>query len=188
MNYTPQVGDIFLNNSSRLGAKIVKFLQQEPTLWTWLYKKIFKKEMNAVNYYHAGMVINEKEIIEQQWKVQKDELDKILTRDVIIFRKNSLTDEEKQILIKSSEEDLGKTYDILLMIGKLLTWLTGIKWFAEYVQFNDTEFCVSAVADWYWKIGEHFELEAKELITSDIMEEYCLKSEEWDVVYINKGA
>jgi hypothetical protein len=187
MNYTPMLGDIFLCDSTRFAAKVVKFLQQESTLWIWLYKKIFKKEMNSVNYYHAGMAISENQIVEQQWKVQKDELDKILTRDVIIFRKNNLTTEQAEMLKKSAEEDMGKTYDIFLMVGKTLTFVTGIKWFAKNIQSKDKEFCISAVADWYKKIGETFGIEAKELITTDIMEEYCLKSEDWDTVYLKKG-
>ncbi len=181
------LGDIFLCNSARFSAKVVKFLQQEPTIWVWIYKKLFKKEMNKVEYYHAGMVISKTEIIEQQWKVQKDELDKILTREVIIFRKNNLTEEDRKRLYNFAIVDLGKTYDIALMFGKFLTWITGIKWFAEKIQQGDKEFCISAVADWYEQIGEKFGVEKKELITTDIMEEYCLKSEEWDTVYLNKG-
>lgn len=187
MDYSPIIGDIFLCASSRLSAKIVMFLQQESTIWTWLYKKIFKKELNQVNYYHAGMVISNTQIIEQQWKVQEDELDKILTRDVIIFRKNNLTEEQRQTLFFSATMDLNKTYDILLMLGKTFTFLTGIKWFAKNIQSKDKEFCISAVADWFWQINERFGLEAKELITTDIMEEYCLKSEDWKTVYLNKG-
>jgi hypothetical protein len=188
MDYTPQLGDIALCASTRLSAKIVMFLQQEKTIWHWIYKKIFNKPMNEVKYYHGLMVLNEKEIIEQQWKIQIDSLDKILTRDIIIFRKNNLTDKEKNILYINAIQDLGKTYDILLMFGKTLTFVTGIKWFAKHIQQPDKEFCISAVADWYWQIGIQFGLETKELITTDIMEEYCLKSEEFDVIYINKGA
>lgn len=187
MNYTPQVGDIFLCNSTRFAAKIIKFLQQEPTLWIWLYKKIFKKTMNTVEYYHAGMVYDKKYIIEQQWRVKVDELDKILTRDVVIFRNNTLTQEQKEIIKNRAVEDIEKTYDVLLMIGKTLTWLTGIKWFVRHIQQPDKEFCISAVADWFWYIGEHFGLQTKEEITTDIMYEYCLKSDDYDVVYLNKG-
>jgi hypothetical protein len=187
MDYTPQLGDIALCASTRLSAKIVMFLQQEKTIWHWIYKKIFKKPMNEVKYYHGLMVLNENQIIEQQWKVQVDELDKILTRDVVIFRKNNLTSEQAEILKEAAEVDIEKTYDILLMIGKTLTFVTGIKWFAKNVQSKDKEFCISAVADWFWQIEERFGIEAKELITTDIMEEYCLKSEHWKVVYLNKG-
>jgi hypothetical protein len=188
MDYTPQLGDIALCASTRLSAKIIMFLQQEKTIWHWIYKKIFKKSMNKVSYYHGLMVLNAKEIIEQQWKVQIAELDKILTRDIIIFRKNNLTDKEKNILYINAIQDLGKTYDILLMFGKTLTFVTGIKWFAKHIQQPDKEFCISAVADWYGKIGEKFGIESKELITTDIVEEFCEKSEEWERVYLNKGA
>jgi hypothetical protein len=185
MNYTPQIGDIFLCDSERFGAKLVKFLQQESTLWIWLYKKIFKKPLNEVLYYHAGMAISTTEIIEQQWAVQKDELDKILTRDIVIFRKKNLTEAQKIILSNRAIEDLGKTYDVALMIGKLLTWLTGIKWFARVVQLSDKEFCISAVADWYKYIEEDFGLPYKEEITTDILYEYLLKNVEYKVVYKN---
>jgi len=185
MNYIPEIGDIFICDSTRFGAKLVKFLQQEPTLWVWLYKKIFKIPLNEVLYYHAGMAISATELIEQQWTVQKDEVDKILTRDVVIFRKKNLTEEQKMILYNRAIEDIGKTYDVLLMIGKLLTWLTGIKWFLRIIQLSDKEFCISAVADWYTYIKEYFGLSYKEEITTDILYEYLIGSSEWEIVYKN---
>lgn len=187
MKYIGELGDIALCASTRLSAKIIMFLQKEKTIWHWLYKKLFNLPINKVSYYHAIMALNSKELIEQQWKIQIGELDKILIRDVIIFRKNNLTDKEKNILYINAIQDLGKTYDVALMVGKTLTFLTGLKWFAEHIQQPDKEFCISAVADWYWQVDEKFGLEAKELITTDIMEEYCLKSEEWGCVYLNKG-
>jgi len=82
--------------------------------------------------------------------------------------------------------DLGESYDVKLYIGKLLTWLTGIKWFQRLVQDREREICISRVAYWYWEaIGEKFGLESWHDATTDLIDWYCYNHpEEWEVITI----
>ena len=80
MEYISKPGDIFLCDSPRFAATMVKFLMQSPTVWQQIWRFITGK-LQPVRYYHAGMIIGN-QMIEQQGKVQFGETDKILGRDI----------------------------------------------------------------------------------------------------------
>lgn len=200
MEYKAQCGDIFLCDSDRTGAKIVKFLMTAPTIWQHLWRK-FRGTQETVRYYHAGMILDDNQMVEQQWKVQYGETQKILSRKVIIYRYKisepdrvyyGMTRETRLNLIKMSlrnaaVEDIGKTYDIPQLIGKTLTWLTGIKLFVRVLGewSREEEICVTRVAHWYKGICS-FGCKTPSEITTKIIDEYCeLWEDEWEVVYSN---
>lgn len=200
MNYIPQSGDIFLTDSMKLGARIVKFLQQSPTIyhqiWRWR-----KGTLEPVYYYHAGMVLDENTIIEQQWKVQKADIKKIFLKDIVIYRFKKIEPNfftikntygrlikihtNKAELYFRAINDLGEAYDIWQIIGKTLQWLTGIpfaRWLGE--MNKDTDICVSRVARWYSGICD-FGVKSPSEVTTKILDVYCSNSDDWEVVYIN---
>jgi len=186
MNYKPQIGDIFLCDSDRLGATIVKFLQQSPTIWQQIWR-YFHHTLEPVHYYHAGMIISDTQIIEQQWKVQLADINKIYARKIVIYRKKDLTDIQRHILYDRAYGDLNKIYDIPQLIGKTLTWLTGIKLFVRFLGAlsKELEICVTRIGDWYEYIC-NFGVKTKHEITTKILDEYCQNHpEEWEAVYEN---
>lgn len=188
MNYKPQAGDIFLNDSNKLGAKIVKFLQQSPTIYSQIYR-FFTHKLEPVRYYHAGMVYSESQIIEQQWKVQLDDLNKILSRRIIIYRfKPFASHESQRTLVKARAlEDLDKIYDIPQLIGKTLSWLTGIKLFVRLLGAfsKEQEICVTRIGDWFEGLCD-FGVKTKHEITTKIIDEYCqAHPEKWETIYQN---
>lgn len=186
MIYKAQCGDIFLCDSSRLGAKIVKFLQQSPTIWHQIWR-FFRGKLEKVNYYHAGLVLSDKLIIEQQWKVQYKNTSKILSRKIVIYRKKNLTKKQKDLIKKRAIEDLEKKYDIPQLIGKTLTWLTGIKFFVRLLGAlsKEEEICVTRIGDWYKKIC-NFGVKTQHEITTKIIDDYCQNNSNWKVVYKNE--
>jgi hypothetical protein len=184
MDYTPILGDIFLCDSDRIGAKIVKFFMQEKTWYIWIWKYMINK-LSVVRYYHAGMVLGEK-IIEQQGKVQYGDTQKILSRRITIYRKKSLTAEQKALLQERAIKSLGKGYGIAEVIGHTLTWLTGITFFTYIlgVLTRQNEICVNRVAQWYNHI-DTFGSSYYFAVTTKTMDEYCSKMTDWEVVYTN---
>lgn len=186
MNYNTQCGDIFLCDSDRFGAKMVKFLQQAPTLWQWIWR-YFRGKQEPVRYYHAGMILDDKQMIEQQWKVQYGNTSKIFSRDIIIYRKKNLTQDQIAGLRLNSVGDLNKIYDIPQLIGKTLTWLTGIKFFVRLLGGLSTEeeICVTRIGDWYDGLCD-FGVPTNSEMTTKIIDEYCLSHpDEWEIVYKN---
>jgi hypothetical protein len=184
MTYNAQCGDVFLCDSDRFGAKMVKFLQQSPTIWQQIYR-FFTKTLEPVRYYHAGMVLDDNQIIEQQWKVQYGETQKILSRDIIIYRRKNLTQDQIAGLRLNAVSDLGKSYDIPQLIGKTLTWLTGIKLFVRLLGglSKEEEICVTRIGDWYDGICD-FGVPTNSEITTKIIDSYCLShKDEWKIVY-----
>lgn len=185
---TPELrlGDIFLSDSDRTGAKIVKFFQTAPTVWHYIYRAI-RGTQHKVRYYHAGMIIDQMQLIEQQGEVKYANTNKILSRNVIIYRLDSLTQKQKTTLYNRAVHDVGEGYDVPLIIGKTLTWLTGIKWFATILGklSRNEEICVTRVAKWYNGIC-NFGVANHHLVTTKIMDEYCLYSPKWSVVYQNE--
>jgi hypothetical protein len=204
MNYIPEIGDIFLCDSDRIGAKIVKELMRAPTIYQYIWRAI-KGTQEEVRYYHAGMILGD-QLIEQQSKVHLDNTDKILSRRVIIYRhrkklpvrifggESFYTDSGKieKIIPDTVKvralDDLGNRYDILEVIGKMLTWLTGIKLFTVISgEFTKEHICVTAVAYWWWgfcQFGEKYH----SLLTTKKMDEYCRNHpEEWEIIYQNEG-
>ncbi len=186
MNTIFRIGDIFLCDSDRTGAKIVKFLMQSPTVWHQIWRSI-RGTLEPVDYYHGGMVISQEQIVEQQWKVQYKSLNKILNRDIIFYRNKLLTQKDLLTISVRATEDIGKTYDIPQIIGKTLTWLTGIKLFTRILGAisKEEEICVTRIGDWYEGICD-FGVKTKHEITTKIIDEYCRSHpEEWEVVYLN---
>lgn len=185
MDYKP--GDIFLTDSSRLGARIVKFLMKSPTVWHHILRMI-THTMNDVEYYHVGMVTKEGLVIEQQKEVEYEDIYDAITKKkkYIVYRKKNLLPEQIEDLIRTSDKDIGKSYDVLLIFGRLLTWLTGIKWFCRNMQSREKEFCVTRVALWY-KVctGETFGCKTHHEVTTDIIDDWCrARPDEWEVVDI----
>jgi hypothetical protein len=184
-NYKPQVGDIFLNNSDRFASKMVKFLMQSPTIWHQIYRWFFNC-LEPVRYYHAGIVIGENEICEQQGKVQKRDLQGILSRDIIFYRKKGLTDLDKQNLLDVINLTVGGGYGISECFAKLLAWLTGIQKLAKMFDMKNRAICVVRVAEYYKVCNlENFGVDNVNYITTKVMDEFCSKSENWEVVYKN---
>jgi hypothetical protein len=186
MEYIAKAGDIFLCDSDRFAAKMVKFLMQSPTVWQQIWRFITRK-LEPVRYYHAGMIIDSDKMIEQQGKVQFGETQKILSRDITIYRKKSLTDQQRLDLVEAAVTDLGEVYGVMSVFGKLFTWLTGINWFVDVMHIGDTDICINRVAYWYSKsVKELFGLKNFKRNTTKIMDEYCSKHpEDWEIVYTN---
>lgn len=183
-------GDIFLVDSNRWYAKVVKFLNLTPTLWHYLWYKLLEalsdtSMIDEVRAYHAGIVLNEFSVIEQQEKVQVKDLSKILKANPIIWQKITLTDDQRSHICAEAMLDIGKGYDGLLILGKTLTWLTGIKWFARKIQAKNKEICVTLVGKWYLKgCGERFNVKSYHLITTESIDSFCLSSNEWKEINV----
>jgi hypothetical protein len=185
MEYKAQAGDIFLCDSDRTAVKMVKFLMQSPTVWQQIWRWMTKR-LQVVRYYHAGMVINDTQMIEQQGKVQYGETVKILSRRITIYRKKSLTLQQCVDLVEAGKTDIGEGYGVLSVIGKALTWLTGLTFFEDVMHIGDADICVNRIAYWYWKSnGELFGVKNFRRTTTKTMDEYCAKSSDWEVVYTN---
>jgi len=184
--YNAKCGDIFLCDSDKAGAKMVKFLQQSPTIYQQIWR-YFRRTLEPVRYYHAGMILSDEQMVEQQWKVQYDKTDKLLTRTIVIYRYKKLNEAERFIFKGRAAEDIGKTYDIPQLIGKTFTWLTGLKFFVDILGgwSKEEEICVTRVGDWYEGICD-FGVKYRSEITTKIIDEYCQNhTDEWEVVYQN---
>jgi len=184
--YNAQCGDIFLTDSNKIGPRIVKFLMTAPTVWQYIWRSI-RGTQEKVRYYHAGMILSNEQLIEQQWKVQYANTSKILPWTVIIYRMKHLTEDQQRELRDRAVEDIGKLYDIPQLIGKTLTWLTGIKWFVDVLGSlsEDEEICVTRVAEWDLNMCR-FGVSNHSQVTTKIIDEYCMNHpEEWEVVYQN---
>jgi hypothetical protein len=186
MEYNAVLGDIFLCDSDRTGAKIVKFFMQSPTAVQQLWRYM-TNTLQPVRYYHAGMVLSDTQMIEQQSKVQYGDTQKILSRRITIYRKKNLSDEQKILLKERAIASLGKGYGIGEIMGKFLRWLTGIYWF-EYifgVLTREGEICDNRVGQYYNHICE-FGVKNYLMLTTKIIDDYCQKHvEEWSNVYEN---
>lgn len=186
MDYKAKVGDIFLCDSDRTAAKMVKFLMQSPTIWQQIWRWATKR-LQPVRYYHAGLIISDEQMIEQQGKVQYGETKKILSRRITIYRKKTLTDQQRLDLGEAAKTDIGEGYGVLSVLGKALTWLTGIYLFEDLMHIGDADICVNRIAYWYWKSnGELFGEKNFRRTTTKTMDEYCAHyTDEWEVVYQN---
>lgn len=191
MDYKPECGDIFLCASDRYMAKFVMFLMQSPTLWQQIWRS-FRETLEPVRFYHAGMVLNKNEIVEQQGKVQIAPLDKILSRKVIIYRYKYINDLDRRfpnttnqnIIEARALADVGEGYGIFDVLAKTLTWLTGIKWFVTVIGklTPNEQICINRVIYWYKGICD-FGV-GYTLANTKIVDEYCQSHpEEWEVVY-----
>lgn len=186
--YYPRIGDIILSDGNHTGAKIVKFFMTAPTIWHYIWRAITRKQ-EKVNYYHVAMIISDgfsgftglANIIEQQKKVQFEDWNQ--NKKQVIFRLKNLTHDEKIYLHDTSIDDIGKKWDLLNAIGKFLTWLTGIKLFARYVEYPNAEICVNRVAKWYFGIGEKFGAKKHSELTTQDMYKYMINNDNYEIVY-----
>jgi hypothetical protein len=175
--------DIFLTDNEKLASKIVKFLMTAPTIWHHLFWKItgrIKKE--RPKYYHGGIVLNENKIIEQQGKVEINDLQKIYKKKYIIYQNNKLTDKDRMYICSRAMKDLGEGYGIAECFGKLIGWLTGIKWFAKWFDMKDRAICIVRVAEWYEGI-DNFGVNNPNYITTKQIERYCEYNPDWICIY-----
>lgn len=169
-----QPGDVFLVDSNKTPARIVKFFQIAPTVWHWLWREFFGTN-EKVFYFHVGMFFDKNNTIEQQSVVIKRSSDKILNtgNKVFIFRKTEATDNDLKALQDISMSELNEGYDLLNILGKTLSWITGISLFGEYLQYPKAEVCVNRVAHWYREVyGEKFGNRTHSDVTTHEMYKY----------------
>ena len=183
-DYTLTTGDIILVDSQKGGAKIVKFFMTAPTWVQYLWRAI-RGTQKHIPYYHVRMAIPTSteplRCIEQQAKVETRDWNPLSVQ--AIFRTN-LTEDQKVRLTLRSIEDIGQGYDILNIVGKTLTWLTGIKVFGRYLQWPRAEVCVNRVAYWYEKeVGETFGAVTHSEVTTQSMYESMLNNPKYTCVY-----
>ena len=188
-----QRGDIFFIDSDKIGPKIVKFLMQSPTVWHWALGKIggiFSRDFKAkfispVRMYHAGIFISPTIVIEQQWKIKySNKIRKILDVKHVIWRYKHLTEEQADKINDLAVTRLGTTYDLWLILGKTLTWLTGIKWFVRNVEAREKDICVTFVAYLYFTcVGYKWGCKTWHEITTDIMDDWNVEHEDdWELI------
>lgn len=186
MEYKAKCGDIFLCDSDRGAAKMVKLLMQSPTVWQQIWRWATKR-LQPVRYYHAGLILNDLIMVEQQGKVQYGDTAKILSRRITIFRKTNLTEQQRFDVGNAAIGDIGEGYGVMSVFGKLFTWLTGIIWFEDIMHIGDADICANRVAYWYSKSnGELLGQKNFKRSTTKTMDEYLMKKENgWEIVYTN---
>lgn len=174
--------DIFISDSNKIGPKIVKFLMTSPTIWHWLVGI-----RDEVRFYHPGIVIDQDTVIEQQLKVKYTDTNRaIFSRVYIIYRFKKLTAQQRKLIVTLAKADLDKGYDIVLIFGKLFTWLTGIRWFTRVIQQREKEICVTRVASWYRRGADiAFGKKTWHEVTTDDIDDYCIDHpEEVEIVSV----
>lgn len=184
-----QTGDIFFVDSNKTGAKIVKFFQTAPTWYQHLWRKI-RGTNEKVLFYHVGLFSDPHNLIEQQNKVIVRSNKKLLStgNKVIVFRLTALTKVERSHLLKVAMEDLGKKYDVVNCTGKILTWLTGIPYFAKYMQMPNQDICIIRIAYWYKKaFSITFGAKTHSELTTHSLYKYLMchlrSTDDWEIVY-----
>src|SRR3972149_1560744 len=181
-----QSGDFAIVDSNKTAPRIIKYLMRSETLWQDLYRMV-TKTLEVPLYYHALLFLNKDEIIEQQGEVQIKTSEKILNTGnrLFIFRKRNLGESERQILIAISKESLGQWYGVMSCIGKTITWLTGIKFFARYIHISKTEICINRVAYWYKRgIRENFGFKTHTELTTHSLYKYVISHpEKFEIIY-----
>ena len=177
-------GDIFLNDYDILAARIVKFLMKYPTLWHFLFGRLWGWKPDEVRYYHAGIVLDRDTVVEQQWKVRlATTRNQIFRKPSVVWRCPFLTENARKRIVEEAVRMVGRSYDWLQIVGKLLTWLTGLKWFERKVQFPTKEMCCTLVARCYFKAGvTTFGKSTWMEVTTDDIDDYCQR-EGWIKVY-----
>lgn len=190
MEYNAQCGDIFLCDSDRTGAKIVKFFMTAPTWYQYLWRAI-RGTQEQVRYYHAGMILSDTQMIEQQSKVQYGDTQKILSRKITIYRYKNPHPVDfilfPEIVKERAINQLGQGYGVEDVIAHTIAWLTGLQFIVKIVGglSRNSDICVNRVARWYNHICD-FGTNKYE-ITTKTMDEYCKNHpEEWEVVYYNE--
>ena len=181
-----QTGDVYITDNWKTGAKIVQFLSTAPTCWHHLFWFLFNKkklEASRPAGYHYGMVLNPDHIIEQQGKVEINDVEKIFKKEVYVYRRLGLTEHDKNLLVQVATADLGEGYGILECFGKLIAWITGIKYFAKWLDMKDNAICVCRVGEWYRVIGENFGVKHPNYLKANLKERYLDLSPMWTQVY-----
>jgi hypothetical protein len=155
-------GDIFLVDSDASYAKLVKFLMRSTTLWHYIVGRIYEGItrnqapewlMRDSHYYHAGMIVNTTQVVEQQMVVEYETIGAAFAhKPHIVIRKKNITSEQQTTLVSFMKADLGKGYDWLLIFGKTLAWLTGISVFTLFMNLSHKEICVNRIAKVYYKL------------------------------------
>jgi len=168
-------------------SNIVKFLMQEKTLWLHVWKVITFQKLNEVRFYHVGMVLDQDRMIEQQSKVKISDTSNIFKKNYVIWRKKTLTEEDRNTLELLALNDLEEGYGVLECIGKTISWLTGIKWFCKWFDMKDNAICAIRTAEWYkLAVGETFGETNPNYLTTDKIDEWCEKYPvEWECIDIN---
>ena len=179
-----QAGDIFLLDSNSTESKIVKFLMSSDTIWHWIVGKLYEFItgkyaphwlIRPQYYYHVGLIYSDSETIEQQGKVLKMPISRLDGKSYMIIRKIGLTDAQLNTLLATATNDLGNGYDILLIIGKSLHWLTGIPFFTLLLNLPKKELCVTITAKWIYKTwGELWGRKNYNFVQTDDMYYYAI--------------
>lgn len=181
-----QSGDMFLVDSNKSAPRLIKFLMTAPTVWHHLYRKFFGIQ-EWVRYYHAGILMDKDTIIEQQGEVQIKSSEKLLNtgNELFIFRRKYLTESDRQRILAVAKHSIGQWYGVVSCIGKTLTWITGIKFFARYIRIPTTEICINRCTDWYKRgIGETFGAKTHtELTTHSVYKYVMAHPEHFEVVF-----
>lgn len=183
-----KTGDILMFDSNKTGPRIVKFFMTAPTFWHYLWRAI-RGTQEKVKYYHVAMVydsgIGETGLKgEQQWKVKFSDLYPIPESGVFIARYRRMTEDAKTQIMAEIRKDLGKNWDLLNVLGKTMTYFTGIRFFAQYVQWPGQEICVDRVAEWIWRVFRYlFGTHNFEETTTHVMYKW-IKShpQDWEII------
>jgi len=179
-------GDFALVDSKKICPKFVKYLMRSPTIWHDFFRMIVGK-LEKPLHYHALMFLNKDSIIEQQSKVQINSSTKLLNtnNNLFIFRIKGMSSIERSYLCKITMEDLDEGYDILNCFGNLLTWLTGIKLFARYMQLPNQDICINRIAYWAKKsLSETFGAKTHSELTTWSLYKYVIAHpEKFEIVY-----
>ena len=176
--------DIFLNDATFFFARVVKFLMKYPTLWHFLFGKIWGWKPDEVRYYHAGLIIDDRYVVEQQWRVRVAGINQVTEKKSIVWRRPEPLTRYEESAIMNELMSIGErqVYDWLHILGKFLTWLTGIKYFERHVQFPSREICCTLVARCYAAIGIDFGKSNWTEVSTDDIDDYC-EAQKWIKVY-----
>jgi len=183
---TFQTGDIFFVDSNKTGPKIVKMFQSAYTWVHYLWGKA-TGTLEKVLYFHVGCFSDSTNLIEQQGRVIVRSANKLLSthNEVLVVRHRMLSGNERKYWLNVAMEDLDEGYDIVNCIGKFLTWLTGIPYFAMYLQMPDQDICINRVAYWYKKTFQvTFGARTHSELTTHTLYKYIISHpNEWEIVY-----
>lgn len=183
-----KTGDIYITDNWSTGAKIVQFLSTCNTCWEHLWLFLFNKDkLNSKRPegYHYGMVLDPDTVIEQQGAVEIKDINKIFKKEVYIYRKMGLTEYDKNILLIEAIGDLNEGYGILECFGKLLAWLTGIKYFVRWLDMKDRSICVVRIGEWF-KGLDSFGVSHPSYLKANMKEKYLDTNPKWKLIYEQK--
>lgn len=177
-------GDIFFVDSKKTCPKVVKFFQTAPTWYQHLWRKI-RGTQEKVLYYHVGMMVDNENIIEQQGKVIERSNKKLMNtnNNLLVVRWKDIDETVGSYLLACARADLGEGYDIVNCFGKFFTWLTGLKFFARYMQLPNQDICVNRVAYWYRPFCSFGTKTHSELTTHTMWKYVINHPEKFEIIY-----